>query len=256
MRVWRDALRSSIDLRGCYIAAKHAVLNASPADGTSYAFAKGVFVQNAVWALRAGVPAAALADYPAPPPLPEPAAERTHTALVLIDTQVNMFDPASPVHDAERLRARLAALLAAARQAEVPVLFVQNEGSAGDPDEPGAPGWEMEPGLAPLPGEPVLRKMTHDAFASTPLGAMLAAQRVRTLLVAGLQSDFCIAATVRGAAAMGVHPVLVADGHSTYDSPQEPAEAISARFTRELRAIAAVTPIEKIVFSEGKTRDI
>ena len=104
MRVWREALRTSTDMRGCYIATKHTVLDASPADGTAYALAKGVFVQNAVWALRAGVPAAALAVYPALPPLPVPAPTRTHSALVLIDTQVNMFDPASPVHDAEGLR--------------------------------------------------------------------------------------------------------------------------------------------------------
>ena len=151
------------------------------------------------------------------------------------------------------VRADASALLARAREAGVPVLFVQNDGGPGDPDEPGTPGWEMDPDLIPRPGEPVLRKTTCDAFASTPLGALLAAQSVGTLMIAGLQSEFCIAATVRGAPAMGISPVLVADGHSTYAQPHQPAAAIRERVGRDLAEIAAVTPSAEIVFSEGKT---
>lgn len=254
MRTWRDALRASTPLRGCYIAAKQAVLEAAPGDNTAYALAKGVFVQNAVWALRAGVSAEALSTWPLPPTAPQPAGPRSRTALLLVDAQANMFDPASPVDDADGLRERLAALLARAREAQAPVLFVQNDGAPGDPDEPGTPGWELESALLPLPGEPVLRKVTRDTFASTPLGAMLAAQSVRTLVIAGLQSEFCIAETVRGAAAAGVEAVLVADGHSTYPSAGASAAAIRERITAELASCAVVTPSREIAFSEGKTR--
>ena len=57
------------------------------------------------------------------------------TALLLIDAQVNMFDPANPVAGADALLSRLGQLLARARAAGAPVVFVRNCGGEADPDE-------------------------------------------------------------------------------------------------------------------------
>ena len=157
------------------------------------------------------------------------------TAFLLVDAQVNMFDPANPVHDAGPLLARLVRLLADARAAGHAVVFVRNNGGAGDPDVPGTPGWELHPALQPAPGDVVLDKTTCDTFASTPLDEHLKALGAGRVIVAGLQSEFCIRETTLGALAHGYDVVLVSDGHGTYDGKNATAPQTSAAVNAELR---------------------
>lgn len=156
------------------------------------------------------------------------------TALLLIDAQVNMFDPAAPVASADSLLARLVSLLQRGRTAGVPIILVRNSGQPGDPDERGIPGWELHPALSPFESDMVLDKTTTDAFASTSLEEDLRVRGISHLIIAGLQSEFCIRETTLGALARHFAVTLVSDGHSTYDGKSctafEQSAAINAEF--------------------------
>lgn len=104
-------------------------------------------------------------------------------ALLLVDVQLNMFEP-EPVHDGERLLEGLTSLLDAARDVGVPVVFVRNNGPSGAPDEAGTPGWEIHLRLQPAEGEPVVDKWESSSFDGTPLRELLA--DADTVVVAGL----------------------------------------------------------------------
>lgn len=71
------------------------------------------------------------------------------TALLVIDAQVNMFAPDNAVYASERLLKTLGSLIARARSAHIPIVYVQNNGGSGDPDQPGTPGWQIHPALIP-----------------------------------------------------------------------------------------------------------
>jgi nicotinamidase-related amidase len=156
------------------------------------------------------------------------------TALLLIDTQANMFDPTNPVASAEDLLERLRDLLARARDARIPIVFVRNAGGSGDPDERGTPGWQLHPSMKPAPGDLVLDKTTCDTFQSTPLGRELEARGVERVVIAGLQSEYCVRETALGALDRDLAVVLVADGHSTYDGSGRTAAEITAGVNAEL----------------------
>jgi nicotinamidase-related amidase len=64
----------------------------------------------------------------------------------------------------------------------------------------------------------VIHKSTPDAFHETPLQHELAARRIKHLVVAGLQTEYCIDTTCRRAFSLGYHITLVEDAHSTWDS--------------------------------------
>ncbi|TIX36366.1 MAG: isochorismatase family protein, partial [Mesorhizobium sp.] len=49
------------------------------------------------------------------------------------------------------------------------------------------------------------------------------------VILLGAQSDFCVAATLKGAKARGLGVTVVSDAHSTLDTPAESAAAIIAR---------------------------
>lgn len=173
------------------------------------------------------------------------------SALLVIDAQVDMLEPPEPVADAPRLLAAVRDLIASARTAGVPVVYVQHDGGAGSPLEPGAPGWPIHPALAPRAGEPVVHKRTRDAFEGTDLADQLRRLGARNLIVAGFLSDGCVLTTCRRAASLGYGLTLVEDAHGTCDSDAEPAAAIVARVNAELAPVARLVGARAAPFVSG-----
>lgn len=167
------------------------------------------------------------------------------TALLVIDVQVNMFDP-QPVYQGATSLQTIRGLIDRARVAGVLVVYVQHGGGAGEPDEPGTPGWAIHPNVAPLPGEPVVQKRTPNAFHQTNLSSVLAERGIRRLVLAGMQTEFCIDTTCRHAWSLGYEVVLAADAHSTYDGVVAAAQVI-AHTNQVLSFFSAVLPAADIV---------
>ncbi len=141
-------------------------------------------------------------------------------ALLLIDLQRGMFNSPliPPVWAAVELRARVCALLSRAREAEVVVVLVQHSGPVGHALEERTEGWELHPDFAPQAREPVLAKRTPDAFHGTDLHEILQERGVRSLAVAGIQTELCVDTTCRRAFSLGYDVMLVEDAHSTWDT--------------------------------------
>jgi nicotinamidase-related amidase len=173
-----------------------------------------------------------------------------HTALVMIDLQVNQLDASFyPVAGGDALIERLRGLLVRARGAHVPVFWVRNCGGEGEPDVKGTRGWELHPAFVPAAGEPVLDKMTCNTFASTDLDARLRAQKVGRLIVAGLQSDWCIRETTQGALDGKYRVTLVTDGHSTLDGKTRQAADISREVNDEFRGRVELARAQDVDFA-------
>jgi nicotinamidase-related amidase len=63
----------------------------------------------------------------------------------------------------------------------------------------------------------VVEKKTPDAFHETNLHDELGSRGIRDLVVAGLQTEYCVDTTCRRAFSLGYNVVLVRDAHSTWD---------------------------------------
>ena len=148
-------------------------------------------------------------------------------ALLVTDMQKGLFENAAR-YDADGVVSRIAALLAAFRKAGRPVVFVQHDGLEGDELEPGAPGWEILPAVAPWPGEPVVHKTACDAFLETDLDRTLRGLGVREVAIVGCVTDFCVDTTLRAATSLGYDVTAVSDGHTTADRAHLDAETIIA----------------------------
>ncbi len=139
------------------------------------------------------------------------------TALLIIDMQLGNFQEPNPIHHGDTLLKKVKRLIDKAHTAQTPVIYVQNNGGEGDPDERGTPGWEIHPSIEPKPGDVVVQKGSPDAFHETDLQQALTAKNIRKLVVAGLQTEYCVDTTCRRAYALGYEVVLVRDAHSTWD---------------------------------------
>jgi nicotinamidase-related amidase len=174
--------------------------------------------------------------------------ENPGIALLLIDLQKNMLDPGHAVVGSEPLIRRLQGLLDRARAARAPVVLVRNCGGDGDPDVKGTPGWELHPAFAPNAGEPVLDKTTCDTFASTDLDSRLRSQDVGRVVIAGLQSDWCVRETTQGALSHGYRVTLVSDGHSTYDGKTQKAAETSEAVNQEFQGLVDLVETQDVRF--------
>ena len=101
-----------------------------------------------------------------------------NTALLVVDVQVGMFEESDPVYRGEELLATIGRLIARARAAGVPVLYVQHSGSDGHPLHPQAPGWPIHPAIAPEGGELIIHKRHPDACQDTDLQRELEARGI------------------------------------------------------------------------------
>jgi nicotinamidase-related amidase len=162
--------------------------------------------------------------------------------LVLIDVQRNMLQPPEPVPASAEVGAAIDELLLRARDAGATVVHVRNNGGTDDPDAPGTPGWELV--HEPRSGEPVIDKSEQDAFVGTNLLDLLPAGA--PLVLAGMQSEFCVRATALSAQDKGFPVFVVRGAHATYDGSTTAAD-VSHQVEKELDE-AGVSIVESVSF--------
>jgi nicotinamidase-related amidase len=137
-----------------------------------------------------------------------PSPERT--VVLAIDLQAGVMPGC---FDEQGVLARAAGLVARARTADAPVVWVHH-----DPVGVGTPEWELAAPLQRAEGEPLVRKSYRDSFAGTDLRETLDELGATRLVIIGAQSDFCVRTTMQRAAAEGYDVTLVSDAHTTVDA--------------------------------------
>ena len=171
-------------------------------------------------------------------------------ALVIIDVQKGMWEnPAYPPYDGDGVLARIAALIAKARAAKIPVMYVQHHGAGDHPFQPGKPGFPIHDAIAPLAGDDVTVKHDSSAFHGTDFDAKLKRAGIDHLVVTGMQSEYCVDSAIRGAHERGYTVTLVSDAHSTGDTRAARAETIIAIQNNIMSGdFADVKPAAEVVF--------
>lgn len=168
------------------------------------------------------------------------------TALLIIDVQQALCSGEYEAFESKRVIDRINLVSRKARAAGAPVIVIQHE-SQGGPLDYGTDGWKLAEGLEALPTDKYIRKQATDSFHQTELQPVLQAQGVKSLVICGLQSEFCVDTTTRRALALGYPVVLVADGHTTMDNSVLSAAQISAHHNETLANITSFGPRVKAV---------
>jgi streptothricin hydrolase len=140
-------------------------------------------------------------------------------ALIVVDMQLAFVHGPDAVPGGAELAERIERVLGHARAAGALVVHLQNDGPDGALDEPGTAGWELALPLQLGELEFVVRKTADDGFDGTPLGELLKWFGVDRIVLCGVQSEMCVAATARSALARGLRVLLPHDAHATYDVP-------------------------------------
>jgi len=182
------------------------------------------------------------------PARPEPLyLHPSNTALIVVDMQ-NAYasvggyvDSAGfDISGAQRVIARIAAAIEAARSAGVPVVYLQNgwDGQYVEAGGPGSPNWhksnalktmrkfpelegrflakggwdyELVEALAPQGGDIVVPKTRYSGFFNSTLDSTLRARGIRNLVFTGIATNVCVESTLRDAFHLEYFGVMLED---------------------------------------------
>jgi nicotinamidase-related amidase len=141
--------------------------------------------------------------------------------------QVGLFHGPQTPHDGAQVLANINALIGKARQVGASIFVARHTGPKGSLIEPDSPLAQLLPDLAiDAMADTVFEKSRPNCFLGTGLADLLRAASVDELVVAGMKTEYCVDTTCRAAADLGFQPVLVADAHTSMDTPVLSAQNI------------------------------
>lgn len=151
--------------------------------------------------------------------------------LLVIDTQKGIMD--GRLYGFEALRANIKLLIAQARERGVEVVYVRHDDGPGTGFSAGDDEFQIFEEFAPLPGEKIFDKTVNSALhPSVGLSQYLADKGEKELMVVGLQTDFCIDATIKSGFDLGFEVIVPEGTNSTFDNAYIKQDA-ACRFFNE-----------------------
>ncbi|HEY3293544.1 MAG TPA: cysteine hydrolase family protein [Candidatus Nanopelagicaceae bacterium] len=178
--------------------------------------------------------------------------DRNGKALLVIDVQ---NDVVAEAHRRAEVIGNINTLVAKARDAEIPVIWVQH---SDDYMEIGSDAWQIVSELRPMTNEPLIRKKFRSSFEETTLDETLAKLGVGHLVISGAQTDYCVRHTSHAALERGYDVTLVEDAHTTSDGQWDSGPLLASSIIDEMNRSfqeyelpgrsANITPTAEIAF--------
>jgi len=163
------------------------------------------------------------------------------SALLVIDVQQGLCEGDGKAFESAEVIARINSVSAKARDAPMPVVFIQHESAQGYL-EYASREWQLAEGLQVEPHDLRIRKTTCDSFLRTPLQDMLVRMKVEHVVVCGMHTEFCVDTTTRQALALGYPVTLLADGHTSAGNAALTPSQVIAHHNATLTHISSFGP--------------
>ena len=136
--------------------------------------------------------------------------------LLVVDTQKLITN--SNLYHFDVFENAVKTLIAAARENNVEVIYVRHDDGNGTELTRGTEGFEIYAGFEPKQGEKIFDKTVNSSFKDTGLLEYLKEKDVRTVVVVGLQTDYCIDATIKCGFEHGFKMIVPENANSTFDN--------------------------------------
>jgi nicotinamidase-related amidase len=152
------------------------------------------------------------------------------TALVVIDVQRGFYEPHMPPRNNPDFETNLPLLLDAWKQAGQPIVLVRHDSvdsrSSLGAGTPGNAFTELLDGVTP---DLMFTKHVNSAFhGEIDLGKWLDGRGITDLVLAGIQTNWCVETTARVGGNLGYHVTVAIDATFTFDAEGPNGETLTA----------------------------
>jgi nicotinamidase-related amidase len=154
------------------------------------------------------------------------------TVLLVVDIQNAILDD-HPYQEKE-LISNVQTLLGHCRNKGLEVVYVRHNSKGDGSIKINTRPWQIGDEISPMPGEKIFDKCYCSSFRETGLKEYLDSKGVDTIILAGMQTEYCIDTTCRVAFELG-YQVFVPEGAvTTLDNDMLKAEQINNYFLHRI----------------------
>ena len=171
--------------------------------------------------------------------------------LLVVDMQKGIVDEALYAFDA--FMERTARLIDAARKNHVEVIFVQHDAGPGSGLSAGDDAFQIVDEVRPLPGEKTFTKTINSCFGNKDFKKYMKRQEDKRLMIIGLQTNYCVDATVKSAFERGYEVIIPEGTNTTFDNDYMTGETTVRYYNEDVweELVDAVTIEEALEMLRG-----
>lgn len=142
--------------------------------------------------------------------------------LLVIDTQKLIVN--DELYKLNEFKNNVKTLISSARENNVEVIYVRHEDVEDEEFRKGAEGFEVYDEFKPVNGEKIFDKHVNSAFKESGLLEYLEDKKEKDVIITGLQTDYCIDATVKCGFEHGFNIIVPAYANTTTENEFMTAE--------------------------------
>ncbi len=142
--------------------------------------------------------------------------------LLVVDTQKLITN--NKLYKFEEFKSNVRNLIATARAENIEVIFVRHDDGVGEALTKGNEGYEIYEEFKPMDTELIFDKVVNSSFKDTGLLEYLKQKKEAEIIIVGLQTEYCIDATIKAGFEHGFKMIVPANTNSTFDNKYMSAE--------------------------------
>ncbi len=136
--------------------------------------------------------------------------------LLVVDAQKLITNDSLYMFDA--FVSNVKELIDTSRRNGAEVIFIRHDDGAGEALTKGTDGFEIYDGFKPIGNEKIYDKTANSAFFQTGLLEYLRSVRENEIMIVGLQTDYCIDATIKCGFEHGFKMIVPEHCNTTFDN--------------------------------------
>lgn len=144
--------------------------------------------------------------------------------MVLLVVDVQKLITNEKLYNFDTFISNVKLLIEKARKNNVEVIYVRHDDGVGQALTKGTDGFEIYEEIAPMSDERIFDKFVNSSFNGTGLLEYLRGKGEKEIIVVGLQTEYCIDATVKCGFEHGFRVIVPEYSNSTFDNEFMSAE--------------------------------
>ena len=152
--------------------------------------------------------------------------------LLVIDIQKGIVD--DELYNVNSFKRNVSKLIKCARENHIEVIYVKHDDGKGSGFSIGDIAFELASFLKPLENEKIYIKTVNSAFHNKELKEYLESTNDKDLMIIGLQTEYCIDATIKQAFDLGYKVIVPIKANSTFDNNLITAKVLCKFYNEEI----------------------
>ncbi|WP_167957056.1 cysteine hydrolase family protein [Anaerosporobacter faecicola] len=167
-------------------------------------------------------------------------------AMMVVDVQQALVG--DDLEQKDTFIANIKELLAFGREQNVEILYVRHDDGPKEELTKGKAGYEIYEEITPEDGEKVFDKCYNSAFYKTGLKEYLKEKHITNLIIMGLQTEYCVDATIKSGFEQGYRMIVPEGTITTKNNGEFTGKQLNDfyHYTIWEGRFAKVLPIEKV----------